>query len=593
MWASITGNIIGWNPSVPAAGSTTGVIAASHPGRVYTGLTMGNNGANLLYAADFANGTIDVYNGSFALTTLSGTFADPTIPTTAGNTYHPYNIQNIGGSLYVTYAKVGVDGRAEDGVGNGFVRRFNTDGVRDLTFGINNGPLNAPWGTVIATPTFGIFGSSLLIGNFGEGNPSIHSFNPSTGAFLGTIQDESGNGIVIDELWALTFGNGVDGGSPGTMYFTAGVGEEEHGLFGSLTPTTASATSLVQFSDTEYEISEASNSIQITVTRNGNASGSASVRYATWDQSQPSHASQKSDYEINAGVVTFAPGETSQRFTIQLINDRFVEGNETIDLVLSNPVGTGVGLGSPNKSELRIIDNDVSPAFSNPIDYSPLFVRMQYLDLLRREPTAANINQWSAVIEACGASASCRNTKRSFVSSQFLLGSEFAGSVGLIFRMHRVAFGKDPLYGEVMFFANLQRALGVTTMGNWFATSPKFVAMFGALSNTAYVNLLATNSGFAFSTAKKNAWIAGLNGATLTRADVVRLMASDTEFAAVVRNRGIVLSGYWVYLRRDPDLSSFNLRLSHLNAAGGDPIASGLIGGFLTGAEYRQRFGAS
>ena len=100
-----------------------------------------------------------------------------------GNTFHPYNIQNIGGSLYVMYAKVGTDGKPEDGVGNGFVRRFNTDGVRDLTFGINNGPLNSPWGVAIAPSTFGIFGSALLIGNFGEGNPSIHAFNPTTGAF--------------------------------------------------------------------------------------------------------------------------------------------------------------------------------------------------------------------------------------------------------------------------------------------------------------------------------------------------------------------------------------------------------------------------
>ncbi len=103
---------------------------------------------------------------------------------------------------------MGTDGLPEDGVGNGFVRRFNTDGVRDLTFGINNGPLNAPWGVAIAPATFGIFGSALLIGNFGEGNPSIHAFNPTTGAFLGTIQNEAGDGIVIDELWALNFGNG-------------------------------------------------------------------------------------------------------------------------------------------------------------------------------------------------------------------------------------------------------------------------------------------------------------------------------------------------------------------------------------------------
>src|SRR5436190_22825446 len=179
LFSSITGNIVGWNPNAPAAGSTTGVIAASNPGHVYTGLTLANNGvANFLYAADFANGAIDVYNTSFALQpTATFPFADPTIPTVAGNTYHPYNIQVLGGALYVTYAKVGTGGLPEDGVGNGFVRRFNTNGVRDLTFGINGNTttarLNAPWGITIAPASFGIFGGALLVGNFGEGGPSI------------------------------------------------------------------------------------------------------------------------------------------------------------------------------------------------------------------------------------------------------------------------------------------------------------------------------------------------------------------------------------------------------------------------------------
>src|SRR6185503_1208810 len=174
LFASITGNIVGWDPNAPAAGSTTGVIAASHPGHVYTGLAYANNGvANFIYAADFANGTIDVYDTSFALQpAASFPFADPTIPTTSGNTYHPFNIQNLGGSLYVTYAKVGTDGMAENGIGNGFVRRFNTNGVRDLTFGINNGALDAPWGIVIAPASFGIFGGALMVGNFSDIGPS-------------------------------------------------------------------------------------------------------------------------------------------------------------------------------------------------------------------------------------------------------------------------------------------------------------------------------------------------------------------------------------------------------------------------------------
>src|SRR5258705_4718249 len=127
LFASITGNITGWDPNAPAAGSTSAVIAASQPGHVYTGLAYANNGSgNHLYAADFANGAIDVFDSAFALQpTASFPFADPTIPTTMGNTYHPFNIQAVGSSLYVMYAKVGTDGKDEEGVGNGFVRRFN------------------------------------------------------------------------------------------------------------------------------------------------------------------------------------------------------------------------------------------------------------------------------------------------------------------------------------------------------------------------------------------------------------------------------------------------------------------------------------
>src|SRR6266480_830729 len=210
---SITGNINAW---IGALGNTTQIVA-SQPGHVYTGLAIGSNsGGNRLYAADFANGTIDVYNGSFTPTTTTGGFVDATIPTAPGNTYHPFNIQNIGGFLYIMYAKVDpMTGDEEAGVGNGFVRRFNTDGIRDLTFGINNGPLNAPWGATIAPVSFGIFGGALLIGNFGEGGPSINAFNPTTGAFLGNLQNEAGVEIEIDELWGLIFGNGGNGGDAG------------------------------------------------------------------------------------------------------------------------------------------------------------------------------------------------------------------------------------------------------------------------------------------------------------------------------------------------------------------------------------------
>lgn len=524
LFASITGNITGWDPNAPAAGSTTAVIAASHPGHVYTGLAIANNGTNHLYAADFANGTIDVFDTSFALQpAASFPFVDPTIPTTMGNTYHPFNIQNIGGSLYVMYAKVDpMTGLDEEGVGNGFVRRFNTNGVRDLTFGINNGPLNSPWGCVIAPATFGIFGGALLIGNFGEGNPSIHAFNPTTSALLspatnGELRDESGNGIVIDELWALQVGNGVGGGNVNTVYFTAGLAEEEHGLFGALNPTTASATSLIQFATDEFVIGEGSGHIDITITRAGDASGTASVNFNTFDESQPGHASQKSDYEIALGKVTFQPGETSKTFRILIVNDTFDEDDEIVDLALSNPTGAGVGLGSPNTAELKILDNDTGAPVTNQIDDSTFFVRQHYLDFLNREPDAPGLAFWVDQIESCGADAACRELKRIFVSAAFFLSIEFQKTGYLAYLTHRAAFGssasgspapilygnfqrdtqalqKDFIFGQAG--ADAQLEANKVAYFNDFVTRPEFVTKYPAtLTNTQYVDNLLISAG--------------------------------------------------------------------------------------------------
>jgi hypothetical protein len=396
------------------------------------------------------------------------------------------------------------------------VRRFNTNGVRDLTFGINNGPLNSPWGITLAPATFGIFGGALLVGNFGEGNPSIHAFNPTTGAFLGTLQDESGNGIEIDELWALQFGNGGSGGDVNTLYFSAGIAEEEHGLFGKLNPTTASATSLVQFATDEFTIGEGVGHIDVTVTRAGDASGTATVNVSTFDESQPGHASQKSDYEIAVARVTFNPGETSKTVRILTVNDNFVEGDETVNLALSNLTGTGVGLGSPNQAELKITDNDAVAPTTNPVDDAAFFVRQNYLDFLNREPDLAGQNFWTNQITSCGSDANCIAVKRINVSAAFFLSIEFQQTGMLAYLSHRAAFGpnavggspapvlygtfekdiqalqKDFVFGNVG--ADAQLEANKVAFFNEFVTRPQFVDKYPAtLTNAQYVdNLLAT-----------------------------------------------------------------------------------------------------
>jgi uncharacterized protein (TIGR03118 family) len=239
IFAETAGNIVGWSPNVPAPGSTTGVIAASHSGSGYTGLAIGNNGVgNFLYAADFANNAIDVYNATFTLTSLAGSFTDPTLPAN----YGPFNIQNLGGTLYVAYALVGPTGDEVAGPGNGFINKFDTNG-NFLGRLVSTGPLNAPWGQVIAPSTFGTFANALLVGNFGDG--TINAFNPTTGAFLGTLSTPLAVPIVIEGVWGLTFGNGVNGGDVNTLYFASGPEDETHGLFGKLQFNASAATNTI------------------------------------------------------------------------------------------------------------------------------------------------------------------------------------------------------------------------------------------------------------------------------------------------------------------------------------------------------------
>jgi uncharacterized protein (TIGR03118 family) len=599
LFASLSGKIYGWSPNVPAAGSTVATQAASQPGHVYTGLTMANNGtANFLYAADFASGKIDVFNSSFVLqSSATFPFADPTIPNTPGNTYHPFNIQAIGGSLYVTYAKVGANGRDEEGVGNGFVRRFNANGVRDLTFGINNGPLNSPWGVVIAPASFGIFGGGLLIGNFGEGNPSIHAFNSTTGAFLGTLANEVGDGIEIDELWALAFGNGGNGGDPNTLYFSAGPSEEEHGLFGKLTPVSTFQTSTVQLSGDNFQIGEGNGSIQITVTRTGDVTSTATVNFATFDESQPGHATQKRDYEIAVGTVRFNPGETSKTFTILLVDDKFVEGDETVDIALVNP--TGAGLGSPNEAQLTITDNDSAPSTANPIDDKNFFVRQHYLDFLNRESDTAGFNAWVNTLNNCpSGNTSC---DRVTVSSAFFRSDEFQGRGYFAIRFYRAALGRDPLFGE--FMGDMSRLSGATpdestalktTFVNEFVTRNEFRATLDPLTNAQYVDRLIANTGVTtFPAGFRDQEVAALDASSKTRAQVLRDIVDAPAFAGnqTAFNRAFVLAEYFGYLRRDPDTAGFNAWIAFLAANPNDFRT--MVNGFVNSVEYRQRFGAS
>jgi len=226
IFANLNGTISAWNSG------TTASVVASTPGAVYTGLAISGNN---LYAANSSQGRVDVFNSSFALTSLgAGAFVDPTLPTGLV----PFNVQSIGSTVYVTYASLGPGGAPMPG---GVVDAFNPDGTFAQRIA-TGGPLSAPWGIAIAPSGFGAFGGDFLIGNFGDG--TIDAFS-STGSFLGALLGANGLPLVNSGLWALEFRTGGANVNTNALYITAGINGEQGGLFAAITPTTPEPSSII------------------------------------------------------------------------------------------------------------------------------------------------------------------------------------------------------------------------------------------------------------------------------------------------------------------------------------------------------------
>ncbi len=243
IFATEDGTIAGWNPNVPAPGSRQATVAVdnSAAGSVYKGLAIASTVAgDFLYATDFHNGAVDVFNSAFAPVNVPGAFTDHNLP--AG--YAPFGIQTIGSSVFVTYALQ--NAAAHDdvaGVGHGYVDEYDTAGML-LRRVASKGRLDSPWGLALAPATFGAFGGALLVGNFGDGKINAFDLVSARGTGqavqLGQFHSATGAPLKIDGLWALQFGKGnANSGSTNSLFFTAGPDEESHGLFGKLDPAPA------------------------------------------------------------------------------------------------------------------------------------------------------------------------------------------------------------------------------------------------------------------------------------------------------------------------------------------------------------------
>src|SRR6478735_3252974 len=234
LFATEDGTIAGWNPNVDKAHAviavdrSTATDSAGDVGSNYKGLALVNTpSGKFLYAASFRFGKVDVFDSHF---NLVNSFTDPTVP--AG--FAPFGIHNIGGKLYVTFAKQG-PGKNDDAArpGNGFVDVFSPNGDL-LQRLVSRGRLDSPWAVTLAPASFGAFGGDILVGNFGDGH--VNAYDPGTGAFQGELSGPSGGPITIDGLWGLRFAPTALNANPNALYFTAGLNHEADGLFGTLTP---------------------------------------------------------------------------------------------------------------------------------------------------------------------------------------------------------------------------------------------------------------------------------------------------------------------------------------------------------------------
>ena len=234
----------------------------------------------------------------------------------------------------------------------------------------------------------------------------------------------------------------------------------------------------------------------------------------------------------------------------------------------------------------------------------PSFVRQHYVDFLNRAPDASGFAFWQNNINSC-ATAGCRDARRIDTSAAFFLSIEFQQTGFLVEKTYQASFNRVPAFREFIRDtqaigqgvvigqpgADAQLESNKQSFFSQYVARSDFISIYGGLTNDQYVDALNANTGGSLSASDRNALVSGLNGATETRATVLRKVAENAAFASHEFNRAFVLMQYFGYPRRDPDTSGFNFWLSKLNSFGGDFRKAEMVKAFLTSSEYRQRFG--
>jgi hypothetical protein len=384
-------------------------------------------------------------------------------------------------------------------------------------------------------------------------------------------------------------------------------------------------TPTMQFGSGGYSVMEGCGGVEVTVTRSGNSTVSATIDYATSDGT----AQQRTDYTIGYGTLSFAAGETSKSFTVLANEDHYVEGPETLTVTLSNP-SAGATIGSQSTASVTIMDGDYDPPTANPCDDSGLFVCQHYHDFLSRTPDQGGGDYWTQQITQCGTNAQCVQSKRMDVSNAFFYELEFQQTGAFVFRLYRAAYGntqpfpnpdhsnqtesnKLPNYAvfardRARVVGGLNLAQGQLDLAQVFVGRPEFVAKYPAsLQGPAFIaavlNTIKTDTGVDLGSQSSalETLFTQSGGGSAGRGAVMYRLADDNTTTNPVNNRAFidqeynrsfVATQYFGYLRRDSDIGGFVFWLGQVNSAGLRDVNKqhAMVCSFITAREYQERF---
>jgi hypothetical protein len=483
------------------------------------------------------------------------------------------------------------------GNGNGTFQNAVTHTLSSNTSNIANGDFDGDGKLDLAVANY-FGGISFLAGN-GDGTFAPAVGYPSGSYSIALVGTDFNNDGRLDV--AVTNGGGT--------------------VVGVLLNTALTHVPLTEFSASGYAVNEEAFYADITVSRSGNSSGAIAVDYSTGDGT----AKQSADYTNAFGTLNFAPGETSKTFTILVADNNYVDGNRTVLLNLSNPVGALIN-GSTS-AVLTIADNDTIQPTTNPADDPQFFVRQHYSDFLNRVPDSGGFNFWTGFVTQCVNDPVCVRSRRIDVSNAFFYELEYQQTGAYVYRLYRAAFGNNQPFpnpfpdtnnpGEekkvvayqafvqdrarVVGGANLAQAQ--LELANAFVLRTAFQSKYSvSLDGPGFVDaVLATikNELGADLAAQRSALIALYNSGG--RGAVMYRLADDNAqtnpvnnqlFINAEYNRAFVATQYFGYLRRDPDMGGFLFWLGQVSSAPLRDVTKqhAMVCSFVTSGEYQLRF---